>query len=110
MNQSDVIKAILAGEPLDIKHPDAPWHTFNRVETPIETTLDVYINGYQDRYDKAEFRIRPKIKIYQSRAYIVAETNIFHWVSMDKIPQAEALKMYDNQARWIEETQTKEYV
>ena len=107
MNQIEIVKAILAGEVLDIKHLGGQWHTFNDAIFSIERTLGNYIGG---RYDHAEFRIRPKVKTYQSRAFIANEGNILHWVSTGSMTQDETINAHGYFARWIEETQTKEYV
>jgi hypothetical protein len=110
MNQVEIIKAILAGDVLDIKFLGEQWDCFNSAATPVERTLRAYISNYEGRYELAEFRIRPKVKTYQSRAYIDNEGGIFHWVSTGSLTQDETINAHGYWARWIEETQTKEYV
>lgn len=110
MNQIEVIKAILAGEVLDIKHLGGQWIGFNDAGTPVERTLQVYISNYEYGYQHAEFRIMPKVKTYQSRAYIDKEGSIFYWVSTSSMTQDETINAHGCWARWIEETQTKKYV
>jgi hypothetical protein len=108
MNQVEIIKAILAGEALDIKWRDLEWYTFNNTYNPIDDTLSIYVRNYDSRYKNAEFRIKPKT--YQSRAYIDNEGGIFHWVSTNSMSQDDTINTHGYWARWIEETQTKEYV
>lgn len=106
MNQVEIIKAILAGEELECRSSaSAGWRTFIGGETPDES-LTTYLGAYMT----TSFRLKLKPKTYQSRAYIINEANIFHWVSTNSASQEDHLRMYGNQARWIEDTQTKEYV
>lgn len=111
MTQVEIIKAILAGEALEWRHPDYDWHEFNDEGNSPESCLSNYLQDHVKGFAPIEFRPKPKTKTYQSRAYIVNETNIFHWVPTNTGKSHEDhLRMYGNKARWIEDTQTKEYV
>jgi hypothetical protein len=110
MNQIEVIKAILAGEVLDVKWRDSDWGAFNNANLNVEFVLHAFISQY-DRYSLAEFRIRPKAVRFQTRAYLVG-TTIYVWTSSWAQTQEETASMYsktDGGFRWLEETQETEY-
>jgi hypothetical protein len=114
MTHHEIVQAILDGKSLDGRDKQdqhAPWNNFCTDGTsgmPLLKVLETLIIKHHKNH---EFRIRPTMvtKGYESRAYIVADTKVFHWISTNHGPQAEALNLYGGQARWIEETQYKTY-
>lgn len=111
MTQTEIIKAILAGEALDVKHPKSDWSVFSTVNTHIETALDVYLCGYKNRYTRAKFRIKPKTVRYQTRAFLY-EGDVHMWTSSNPLSSVEyetMLVSLGGDLHWLEETQEKEY-